>query len=44
MLNGYRRLLDHADWLEETDLVSKDAFFVSVESTRRPEVLCTTSD
>jgi 7-cyano-7-deazaguanine tRNA-ribosyltransferase len=40
MLDGYRALLDHADRLEETDPVSKDAFFhVSAESARRPEVL-----
>jgi 7-cyano-7-deazaguanine tRNA-ribosyltransferase len=39
MLDGYRRLLDHADWLAETDPVSKDAFFyLSAESARRPEV------
>jgi 7-cyano-7-deazaguanine tRNA-ribosyltransferase len=40
MLDGYRTLLDHADQLERTDPVSKDAFFyVSAESARRPEVL-----
>jgi 7-cyano-7-deazaguanine tRNA-ribosyltransferase len=39
MLDGYRRLLEDADWLEGTDPVSKDAFFyVSAESARRPEV------
>ncbi|MFB6166482.1 MAG: tRNA guanosine(15) transglycosylase TgtA [Haloarculaceae archaeon] len=40
MLDGYRALLDHADQLERTDPVSKDAFFhVSAESAARPEVL-----
>jgi len=40
MLDGYRTLLDHADQLERTDPVSKDAFFyTSAESARRPEVL-----
>ncbi|MWG36971.1 tRNA guanosine(15) transglycosylase TgtA [Halomarina oriensis] len=40
MLDGYRALLDHADQLERTDPVGKDAFFhVSAESSRRPEVL-----
>ncbi|MFD1514593.1 tRNA guanosine(15) transglycosylase TgtA [Halomarina rubra] len=40
MLDGYRALLDHADQLERTDPVTKDAFFhVSAESARRPEVL-----
>ncbi|WP_254536019.1 tRNA guanosine(15) transglycosylase TgtA [Halomarina litorea] len=40
MLDGYRALLDHADRLERTDPVSKDAFFhVSAECSRRPEVL-----
>jgi len=40
MLDGYRALLDHADHLERTDPVGKDAFFhVSAESSRRPEVL-----
>jgi 7-cyano-7-deazaguanine tRNA-ribosyltransferase len=39
MLDGLRTLLDHADELEETDPVSKDAFFyTSHESARRPEV------
>jgi 7-cyano-7-deazaguanine tRNA-ribosyltransferase len=39
VLDGYRRLLDHADWLEESDPVAKDAFFyLSTESARRPEV------
>jgi len=38
MLDGYRTLLDHADQLEETDPVSKDTFFLSTESARRPEV------
>ncbi|MFB6222322.1 MAG: tRNA guanosine(15) transglycosylase TgtA [Haloarcula sp.] len=39
MLDGYRTLLDHAEQLEQTDPVSKDAFFyVSTESARRPEV------
>ncbi|MFB6309488.1 MAG: tRNA guanosine(15) transglycosylase TgtA, partial [Haloarculaceae archaeon] len=40
MLDGYRALLDHAEQLERTDPVSKDAFFyLSAESARRPEVL-----
>ena len=40
MLDGYRALLDHAEQLEATDPVSKDAFFyTSAESARRPEVL-----
>ncbi|MBX0305087.1 tRNA guanosine(15) transglycosylase TgtA [Haloarcula salinisoli] len=40
MLDGYRTLLDHAEQLERTDPVSKDAFFyTSAESARRPEVL-----
>ena len=40
MLDGYRTLLDHAEQLERTDPVSKDAFFyTSSESARRPEVL-----
>jgi len=39
MLDGYRRLLEYATWLERTDPVSKDAFFyLSAESARRPEV------
>ncbi|MFC6771812.1 tRNA-guanine(15) transglycosylase, partial [Halorubrum pallidum] len=39
MLDGYRALLDHADELERTDPVSKDAFFyTSHEAARRPEV------
>ncbi|SNR60213.1 tRNA guanosine(15) transglycosylase TgtA [Halorubrum vacuolatum] len=39
MLDGYRALLDHADQLEASDPVSKDAFFyTSHESARRPEV------
>ncbi len=40
MLDGYRQLLEYANWLEATDPVSKDAFFyVSAESARRPEVV-----
>jgi 7-cyano-7-deazaguanine tRNA-ribosyltransferase len=40
MLDGYRALLDHADRLERTDPVSKDAFFyLSADSARRPEVV-----
>ncbi|MFD1585863.1 tRNA guanosine(15) transglycosylase TgtA [Halorientalis brevis] len=40
MLDGYRALVDHAAQLEETDPVSKDAFFyLSSESAARPEVL-----
>jgi 7-cyano-7-deazaguanine tRNA-ribosyltransferase len=39
MLDGYRQLLEHADWLEGTDPVSKDPFFyLSSESAHRPEV------
>ena len=39
MLDGLRTLLDHAEELERTDPVSKDAFFyTSHESARRPEV------
>lgn len=39
MLDGYRTLLDHAEQLEQSDPVSKDAVFhVSSECTRRPEV------
>src|SRR5699024_11069848 len=39
MLDGYRALLDHADQLENSDPISKDAFFyLSAESARRPEV------
>ena len=39
MLDGYRALLDHADLLEASDPVSKDAFFyTSHEAARRPEV------
>jgi 7-cyano-7-deazaguanine tRNA-ribosyltransferase len=40
LLDGYRRLLDHADQLERADPARKDAFFhLSAESARRPEVL-----
>ncbi|NGM70024.1 tRNA guanosine(15) transglycosylase TgtA [Natronolimnobius sp. AArcel1] len=40
MLDGYRALLDHAEQLEQTDPVSKGAFFyTSEESARRPEVI-----
>ena len=39
MLDGYRALLDHAEWLEQSDPASKDAFFyLSGESANRPEV------
>jgi len=39
MLDGYRALLEHAEWLEASDPASKDAFFyVSGESALRPEV------
>ncbi|MFB6130235.1 MAG: tRNA guanosine(15) transglycosylase TgtA [Salinigranum sp.] len=39
LLAGYRALLDHADWLERFDPVSKGTFFhLSAESARRPEV------
>ncbi|MFB6179980.1 MAG: tRNA guanosine(15) transglycosylase TgtA [Halorientalis sp.] len=40
MLAGYRALVDHADQLEQTDPVAKDAFFyLSTESADRPEVV-----
>lgn len=40
MLDGYRALLDHVEWLERSDPASKDAFFyLSSESARRPEVV-----
>jgi 7-cyano-7-deazaguanine tRNA-ribosyltransferase len=40
MLDGYRALLEDVDRLEESDPVTKDAFFhVSTESARRPEVV-----
>ncbi|WP_128226366.1 tRNA guanosine(15) transglycosylase TgtA [Halobacteriaceae archaeon SHR40] len=39
VLDGYRTLLDYADQLEQTDPVSKDAFFyLSEDSARRPAV------
>ena len=39
MLDGYRRLLDHAPQLAATDRITKDTFFyLSTESARRPEV------
>jgi 7-cyano-7-deazaguanine tRNA-ribosyltransferase len=39
LVDGYRTLLDHADQLETTDPVAKDAFFyLSADSARRPEV------
>ncbi|MFB6117160.1 tRNA guanosine(15) transglycosylase TgtA [Halosegnis sp.] len=39
MTDGYRTLLDHADWLEQSDPTNKDTFLqVSAESARRPEV------
>lgn len=39
VLDGYRALLEHQDWLEAFDPVSKDPFFyLSTESNRRPEV------
>jgi 7-cyano-7-deazaguanine tRNA-ribosyltransferase len=39
LLDGYRALLDHADWLESHDPVRKGTFFyLSAESARRPEV------
>jgi 7-cyano-7-deazaguanine tRNA-ribosyltransferase len=39
LVDGYRTLLDHADQLEATDPVAKDAFFyLSADSARRPEV------
>jgi len=40
LLDGYRTLLDHADWLETSDPAQKSTFFyLSGESARRPEVL-----
>lgn len=39
MLDGYRALLDHVEWLERSDPASKDTFFyLSTESAHRPEV------
>jgi 7-cyano-7-deazaguanine tRNA-ribosyltransferase len=39
VLDGYRRLLDRTDRLEQTDPVSKGTFlYLSAESARRPEV------
>jgi 7-cyano-7-deazaguanine tRNA-ribosyltransferase len=39
LLDGYRALLDHADWLESHDPVRKGTFFyLSADSARRPEV------
>jgi 7-cyano-7-deazaguanine tRNA-ribosyltransferase len=39
LLDGYRALLDHADWLEQSDPASKGTFFhVSAECADRPEV------
>jgi 7-cyano-7-deazaguanine tRNA-ribosyltransferase len=39
LLDGYRALLEHADWLESNDPVRKGTFFyLSAESARRPEV------
>ena len=39
MLDGYRALLEYAEWLEEDDPASKGTFFYcSSESARRPEV------
>jgi 7-cyano-7-deazaguanine tRNA-ribosyltransferase len=40
MLEGYRTLLDHAEFLERSDPTRKDTFrYLSTESARRPEVL-----
>lgn len=40
LLDGYRTLFDHAEQLERSDPVSKDAMFhVSSECARRPEVI-----
>lgn len=41
LMDGYRRALDHAAWLEQTEPVSKpNAFlFTGPESARRPEAL-----
>ncbi len=40
LLDGYRALLDHADWLATHDPVRKSTVFhLSAESARRPEVL-----
>ena len=39
LLDGYRALLEHVEFLEATDPVSKGTFFhLSTESTSRPEV------
>ncbi|MFB6096874.1 MAG: tRNA guanosine(15) transglycosylase TgtA [Haloferacaceae archaeon] len=39
VLDGYRALLDHADWLEESDPATGSTFFyLSGDSARRPEV------
>jgi 7-cyano-7-deazaguanine tRNA-ribosyltransferase len=39
MLDGYRALLEYAEWLERSDPASKDTFFyLSAESAHRPEV------
>ncbi|MEF8907776.1 MAG: tRNA guanosine(15) transglycosylase TgtA, partial [Haloarculaceae archaeon] len=39
LLDGYRALLEHVEFLEATDPVSKGTFFhLSTESARRPEV------
>ena len=39
LLDGYRALLEHGEFLEATDPISKGTFFhLSAESARRPEV------
>ena len=40
LVDGFRALLEHDNWLEATDPVAKDTFFyLSAESARRPEVI-----
>ena len=41
LMDGYRRALDHAAWLEQTEPVSKPSafLFTGPESARRPEAL-----
>ncbi|QZA87651.1 tRNA guanosine(15) transglycosylase TgtA [Salinarchaeum sp. IM2453] len=39
ILDGYRRLLDHAGWLERSDPATKETFFyLSSDSAQRPEI------
>src|SRR5439155_8141440 len=41
LMDGYRRALDHAAWIETTEPISKPSafFFTGPESARRPEAL-----